>query len=132
MLYMYMYFALLFVHSKLTEIRSLSLFSNPVTYTMLALVYNFQCTNICFFHAVLQSELLQTQSEVRRLLERVAEASRDRSEMVSSRVHTQLIQIADERVLAAEKKSLELEREVRRVVLVCVKNLRRGNGRLLW
>ena len=99
---------------------------------MLALVYNCQCTNICFFHVVLQSELLQTQSEVRRLLDRVAEASRDRSEMVSSRVHTQLIQIADERVQAAEKKSLELEREVRRVVFVCVKNLRRGNGRLLW
>ena len=64
--------------------------------------------------AVVQSELLQAQSEVRRLLDRVAEASRDRSEMVSSRVHTQLIQIADERAQAAERRNLELEREVKK------------------
>lgn len=32
--------------------------------------------------------------------------------MVSSRVHTQLMQIADERAQAAERKALELEKEV--------------------
>ena len=66
------------------------------------------------FAVVVQSELLQAQAEVRRLLDRVAEASRDRSEMVSSRVHTQLIQIADERAQAAERRSLQLEREVKK------------------
>ena len=34
--------------------------------------------------------------------------------MVSSRVHTQLMQIADERAQTAERKSLELEREVKK------------------
>ena len=61
---------------------------------------------------VVQSELLQAQSEVRRLLDRVSEASRDRSEMVSNRVHTQLIQIADERAEVAERRSMELEKQV--------------------
>ena len=65
----------------------------------------------------MQSELLQTQSEVQRLLDRVAESSRDRSEMVSSRVHTQLIQIADERAQVAERRNLELEREVRKCLI---------------
>ena len=68
------------------------------------------CTH---FSLVVQSELLQAQSEVRRLLDRVSEASRDRSEMVSNRVHTQLIQIADERAEVAERRSMELEKQVR-------------------
>ena len=68
--------------------------------------------------SVVQSELLQAQSEVRRLLDRVAEASRDRSEMVSNRVHTQLIQIADERAEVAERRNLELERQVKKYPLV--------------
>ena len=33
--------------------------------------------------------------------------------MVSSKVHTQLMQIADEKAQAAERRNLELEREVR-------------------
>ncbi len=61
-------------------------------------------------------ELLQSQNEVRRLLDRVSEASRDRAEMVSSKVHTHLLQIADERAMAAETRAQELENEVRREV----------------
>ena len=61
---------------------------------------------------MLQTELLQSQNEVRRLLDRVTEASRDKSEMVSSKVHIQLLQIADEKAAAAEQRTYELEKEV--------------------
>ena len=64
-------------------------------------------------HTVLQSELLQSQGEVRLLLDRVGEASRDRSEMISSKVHTQLLQVADDRAMSAERQTQALEREVR-------------------
>ena len=60
--------------------------------------------------------MLQYQNEVRQLLDRVGEATRERAEMVSNRVHTQLLQIADEKAMAAEKRAQELEREVRGVV----------------
>lgn len=63
-------------------------------------------------YLVLQTELLQSQNEVRRLLDRVTEASRDKSEMVSSKVHIQLLQIADEKAAAAEQRTHELEKEV--------------------
>ena len=66
--------------------------------------------------AVLQVDLLQSQNEVKQLLERVVGAARERSEMVSSKVHVQLLQIADDRALAAEQKAQELEKEV----CVCV------------
>ena len=85
--------------------------------------------------SVAQVELLQSQGEVVRLLDRVGETTRDRSEMVrktcgnrntsllalsppcpscqvSHKVHSQLLQIADERALASEQKARELEREV--------------------
>lgn len=62
--------------------------------------------------AVLQAELLQSQGEVRMLLDRVSESSRDRAEMVSSRVHTQLMAIADEKVVASERRGQIMEREV--------------------
>ena len=63
-------------------------------------------------HTVLQTELLQSQGEVRRLLDRVGVASRERAEMVSSTVHTQLLQIADDRTTEAESRARQLEREV--------------------
>lgn len=62
--------------------------------------------------AVLQAELLQSQGEVRMLLDRVSESSRDRAEMVSSRVHTQLMAIADEKAMASERRGQIMEREV--------------------
>ena len=65
-----------------------------------------------FLCTVLQVELLQSQNEVKRLSDRVTEASRDKAEMVSSKVHTQLIQIADEKAMAAEMRTQELEKEV--------------------
>ena len=66
----------------------------------------------CVFHAVLQAELLQAQGEVRMLLDRVSESSRDKAEMVSSKVHTQLMAIADEKVMAGERRAQIMEREV--------------------
>ena len=39
---------------------------------------------LCVFCSVLQAELLQSQGEVRMLLDRVSESSRDRAERVSS------------------------------------------------
>jgi len=45
-------------------------------------------------------------------LDRVSEAAREKTESVSSKVHTQLLQLADERALTAERKSHDLEREV--------------------
>ena len=56
--------------------------------------------------------MLQSQNEVRRLLNRITEASREKSEMVSNKVHTQLMQIADEKAAAAEQRANELEKEV--------------------
>lgn len=67
----------------------------------------------------MQTELLQAQNEVRCLLDRVGEATRERSEMVSNRVHNQLLQIADEKAAAAERRAKELEREVRTCVCMC-------------
>ncbi len=55
---------------------------------------------------------MQSQGEVRMLLDRVRESSRDRAEMVSSKVHTQLMAIADEKVVASERRGQILEREV--------------------
>ena len=52
------------------------------------------------------------------LLDRVSESSRDRAEMVSSKVHTQLMAIADERVATSERRAQLMEREVRGVELV--------------
>ncbi len=46
------------------------------------------------------------------LLDRVTESSRDRAEMVSSKVHNQLMTIADERVAASERRGHMMEREV--------------------
>ena len=63
--------------------------------------------------AVLQTELLQSQSEVRMLLDRVSESSRDRAEMVSSKVHTQLLNMADDKLATSERRSQMMEREVK-------------------
>lgn len=63
-------------------------------------------------HTVVQAELLQTQTEVRMLLERVGEVARERTESVSSKVHTQLLQLADERAMVAEQHAQDMEREV--------------------
>ena len=63
---------------------------------------------------VLQADLLQSQAEVQRLLDRLGEFSHERREMVSSRVHTQLLQISDERAEMAERKVKELEQEVKK------------------
>ena len=75
--------------------------------------------------------MLQYQNEVRQLLDRVGEATRERAEMVSNRVHTQLLQIADEKAMAAEKRAQELEREVRGVVEGREVRVERG-GRGEW
>ena len=46
------------------------------------------------------------------LLERVGEVARERTESVSSKVHTQLLQLADERAMVAEQRAQDMEREV--------------------
>ena len=61
---------------------------------------------------VLQVELLQSQSEVKRLLDQMTETNRHRSEMVSSKVHGQLMAIADEKARESERKVVELLKEV--------------------
>ena len=65
-----------------------------------------------FVNTVLQTELLHSQSEVQRLLDRVGELSQDRREMVSNKVHTQLLRLSDERAEAAEMRVKELESQV--------------------
>ena len=65
-----------------------------------------------FGDLVLQSELLQSQGEVKRLLDRLAEMSYERSEMVSGKVHSELMKIADNKTHAAETKAAELQTEV--------------------
>lgn len=72
---------------------------------------------IFVLHIVLQAELLQTQAEVKNLLNRLNQLSKDRQEMVSGSVHNKLIQIADERAQQAELKVKELEQEV--ILSVC-------------
>ena len=59
-----------------------------------------------------QTELLHSQSEVQRLLTRVEDLSRDNHEMVSSKVHNQLLRLADEKADRAERKLKEIETEV--------------------
>ena len=46
------------------------------------------------------------------MLDQVSELSRDRAEMVSSKVHNQLMNIVDEKVLASERRAQMMEREV--------------------
>ncbi len=52
------------------------------------------------------------------LLERVGEVARERTESVSSKVHTQLLQLADERAMVAEQRAQDLEREVSAICIV--------------
>ncbi|XP_035663239.1 protein WEAK CHLOROPLAST MOVEMENT UNDER BLUE LIGHT-like 3 isoform X2 [Branchiostoma floridae] len=59
-----------------------------------------------------QEELLQARNEINRLLEKLSEVNREKSEMVSSTVHLELLRIADERAAQAEKKALELEKQL--------------------
>ncbi|XP_065837392.1 uro-adherence factor A-like isoform X2 [Oscarella lobularis] len=61
---------------------------------------------------LLQVELLQSQSEVKRLLDQMTETNRHRSEMVSSKVHGQLMAIADEKARESERKVVELLKEI--------------------
>jgi hypothetical protein len=64
---------------------------------------------------VLQVELLQSQVEVKRLLDRLNDLSRDKQEMVSGKVHAQLLQLSDERAESAERRIKELELEVSQI-----------------
>ncbi|XP_078663926.1 uncharacterized protein LOC144907030 [Branchiostoma floridae x Branchiostoma belcheri] len=59
-----------------------------------------------------QEELLQARNEINRLLEKLSEVNREKSEMVSSTVHLELLRIADERAAQAEKKAMELEKQL--------------------
>ncbi|CAH1250002.1 METTL22 [Branchiostoma lanceolatum] len=59
-----------------------------------------------------QEELLQARNEINRLLEKLSEMNREKSEMVSSTVHLELLRIADERAAEAEKKAMELEKQL--------------------
>jgi hypothetical protein len=61
---------------------------------------------------MLQSELLQSQGEVRRLLDRLAEMTHERAEMVSSKVHSELMKIADDKTHEAEAKAVVLQAEI--------------------
>jgi len=61
---------------------------------------------------VLQAELLQSRSEVKSLLDKISELTREKAETVSHVVHMQLMQIADEKALQAETKCRQLESEV--------------------
>jgi hypothetical protein len=61
---------------------------------------------------ILQVELLQSQVEVKRLLDRLNDLSRDKQEMVSGKVHAQLLQLSDERAESAERRIKELELEI--------------------
>ena len=69
---------------------------------------------------MLQAELLQSRSEVKSLLDKISELIREKAENVSHVVHTQLLQIADEKALQAETKCRKLENEVQRPWCVCV------------
>ena len=59
-----------------------------------------------------QQELLRSQEEVQRLLDKMEDLTQERGEMVSHRVHSRLLKIADERADEAEKRVHELEAEV--------------------
>eukprot|EP00058_Branchiostoma_floridae_P024029 XP_002609519.1 hypothetical protein BRAFLDRAFT_127658 [Branchiostoma floridae] len=59
-----------------------------------------------------QEELLLARNEINRLLEKLSEVNREKSEMVSSTVHLELLRIADERAAQAEKKAMELEKQL--------------------
>lgn len=69
---------------------------------------------ICFCLLVLQAELLQSRAEVKSLLDKISELTREKAENVSHVVHTQLLQIADDKALQAESKCRQLENEVQK------------------
>ena len=71
-------------------------------------------TLICFCLLVLQAELLQSRAEVKSLLDKISELTREKAENVSHVVHTQLLQIADDKALQAESKCRQLENEVQK------------------
>jgi len=74
--------------------------------------YSVKSHEIFSHHLVLQAELLQSRSEVRSLLDKISELTREKAETVSHVVHVQLMQIADEKALQAETKCRQLESEV--------------------
>ena len=73
--------------------------------------------NYAYCLLVLQAELLQSRTEVKSLLDKISELTREKAENVSHVVHTQLLQIADEKALQAETKCRQLENEVQRSLL---------------
>ena len=56
--------------------------------------------------------MLQSRSEVKSLLDKISELTREKAENVSHTIHTQLLQIADDKALQAETKCRQLENEV--------------------
>ena len=54
------------------------------------------------------------------LLDKISELTREKAENVSHVVHTQLLQIADEKALQAETKCRQLENEVQGFVCVYI------------
>ena len=61
---------------------------------------------------VCQNELLQSREETQKLLNKVEEMMQERSEMVTHRIHAQLLRISDARADEAEKRVQEVEKEV--------------------
>ncbi|XP_038049722.1 probable GPI-anchored adhesin-like protein PGA55 [Patiria miniata] len=61
---------------------------------------------------VVQTELLASKDEVNRLLSHLAQATREKADMVSSKVHKELLRMAEERASRAEMKTLALQREL--------------------
>lgn len=80
--------------------------------SLLTLAPVYKCVYVCVC-AVCQQELLHSQEEVQRLLDKMEELTQERGEMVSHRVHSRLLKIADERADEAEKRVHELEAEVK-------------------
>ncbi|XP_070544026.1 uncharacterized protein [Ptychodera flava] len=62
-----------------------------------------------------QTELLRSQQEVNHLLDKLAEMNREKTDMISSNVHHELLKISDQRAKDAELRSQQLEYEVRQL-----------------
>ncbi|XP_070550744.1 titin homolog [Ptychodera flava] len=62
-----------------------------------------------------QTELLRSQQEVNHLLDKLAEMNKEKTDMISSNVHHELLKISDQRAKDAEMRSQQLEYEVRQL-----------------
>ncbi|XP_006814999.1 uncharacterized protein LOC102808708 [Saccoglossus kowalevskii] len=94
------------------QVENTNYFKSGVDYMLEAKLANARSAESQKKLEVLQTELLNSQGEVNQLLDKLANVNREKAEMVSSKIHNELLQIADQRAREAEMKSQMLQHEL--------------------